>query len=35
MIRQNAYAKAVPPLGAETYQKTIPGLGKEFVCLLP
>ena len=35
MIRQNAYAKAVPPLGAEPHQKTIQGLGKEFVCLLP
>jgi len=35
MISQNAYAKAVPPLGAEHHQKTIQGYVKEFVYLLP
>jgi len=35
MINQTAYAKAVPPLGAEQHQKTIHGFVKEFVYLLP
>ena len=35
MISQNAYAKAVPPLGTEQHQKTIQGFVKEFVFLLP
>ena len=35
MISQDAYAKAVPPLGAEHHQKTIQGFVKEFVYLLP
>ena len=35
MIIRNAYAKAVPLLGAEHHQKTIQGLIKEFVYLLP
>ena len=35
MISQNAYAKAVPPLGAEHPQKTIQGFVKEIVYLLP
>ena len=35
MISQNAYAKAVPPFGAEHHQKTIQGFVKEFVSLLP
>ncbi len=35
MISQNAYAKAVPPLGAEHHQNTIQGFVKEIVYLLP
>ena len=35
MISKNAYAKAVPPLGAEHHQKTIQGFVKEFMYLLP
>ena len=35
MISQNAYAKAVPPHGAEHPQKTIQGFVKEFVYLFP
>ena len=35
MISQNAYAKAIPPLGAEHPQKTIQGFVKEFMYLLP
>ena len=35
MISQNAYAKAVPPLGVEAHQITIQGFVKEFVYLLP
>ena len=35
MISQNAYAKAVPPLGAKHHQKSIQGFVKEFVYLLP
>ena len=35
MISQNAYAKAVPPLGEKHHQKTIQGFVKEFVYLLP
>ena len=35
MISQNAYAKAVPPIGAEQHQKTIQRFAKEFVYLIP
>ncbi len=34
MIIQNAYAKAVPPVGAEHPKKTIQGIVKEFIYLL-
>ena len=35
MISQNAYAKAVPPLGVEYHQIKIQGFVKEFVSFIP